>query len=125
MKSTIGEVNELSDIVMHRGDKVDKKFRVINKVTKEPMDIAFDDIFITFKMVYLSETVTFQKRMSNGDIVFHDGYYHFSIMPEDTDNLPFGKYDYDIEVVRNGQIKQTRAGKLYITNEVTYASNEE
>lgn len=68
----------------------------------------------------------FQKRLSNEDIVKkEDGYYHFAIMPSDTDGLLYGEYVFDIEIYNKEPfIKQTILGTLKLTNEVTHAENE-
>ena len=68
----------------------------------------------------------FQKRLSDGDIIKkEDGYYHFAIMPSDTDGLLFGKYFFDIEIYnKNPLIKQTIKGNLVLTEEVTHIENE-
>jgi hypothetical protein len=65
-----------------------------------------------------------QKRLSRNEIVLDsEGYFHFQISPEDTDNLDYGNYKFDIEVVGEG-IKQTFLGELILKDEVTFASNE-
>lgn len=46
-------------------------------------------------------------------------------MPEDTDNIDYGTYYYDIELIRGDQIHQTFVGKLIITEEVTFAGDTE
>jgi len=45
-------------------------------------------------------------------------------MPEDTDNMCFGEYMFDIELVIVGELKQTFVGKFILTAEVTFAENE-
>lgn len=112
-------------IVLPRGDRTSKKIAIRESATGEITDIEFDDIYFTVKRVFLAEEFKFQKRMSAGTIVKdEEGYYHFTILPEDTNDLPFGDYDFDIEIVKNGAIKHTTVGVLTLTKEVTYASNE-
>jgi hypothetical protein len=45
-------------------------------------------------------------------------------MPEDTNNLDFGEYMFDIELVIEGQMKKTFTGRLRLTEESTHATNE-
>lgn len=112
-------------IVLPRGDRTSKKIAIREKGSQELTDIEFDDIYFTVKRVYLAEEYRFQKRYSTGQIIKgEDGYYRFTILPEDTNGLPFGNYDFDIEVVKNGAIKHTTVGVLTLTKEVTFASNE-
>jgi hypothetical protein len=87
--------------------------------------LTFDDIYFTVKRGYLNQEFKFQKRLSDGTITKNEeGYYLFSILPNDTNNLPFGDYDFDIEIVKDDAIKQTTVGVLTLTKEVTYQSNE-
>ena len=50
--------------------------------------------------------------------------YTFNIEPEDTDNLDYGTYVFDIELIKTGEIKQTSVGQFTLTSEVTFAENE-
>ena len=111
-------------IRMPRGDI--RSFKIAIKDPQgEITEITFDDIYFTVKRVFLAEEFRFQKRYSDGSITKDsEGYYHFRILPEDTNGLPFGDYDFDIEIVKNGAIKQTTVGVLSLTKEVTFASNE-
>lgn len=112
------------EIIFPRGDRVSKKIAIREK-SGDITEIEFDDIYFTVKRKYLNQDYTFQKRLSTGAITKDsEGYYHLTLLPEDTDGLPFGDYDFDIELVKNGAIKQTTVGILTLTKEVTYATNE-
>lgn len=114
------------EITFPRGDMVSKIIAVREKSTGDITDLEFDDIYFTVKRQYLNKEYNIQKRLSDGSITKDDdGYYHLTLLPEDTDKLPFGEYDFDIELVKNGAIKQTTVGILTLTREVTFASNEE
>lgn len=65
-----------------------------NTITARP-----EDIFFTVKADYRKEEYLIQKRLSDGGIVFdsEDGYYYITLLPEDTDRLPFGRYYCDIK----------------------------
>lgn len=115
------------EIVMPRGDYRKIKFEIGNKNKNESVkDIVFDDIYITFKQYVNNKKALFQKRLSNGDInKDEEGYYHFAILPEDTEKLDYGKYFFDIEVYKKEPlIKQTFVGILELTPEVTFKENE-
>lgn len=112
------------DIKMPRGDIRTVHFTVTDDSGNDT-SILFTEIYATFKKSYSSQQYLFQKKLSDGSIIMLDeGDYQFVIRPEDTDNLPFGTYVFDIELVYQDQIKQTFVGELKLTNEVTFASNE-
>jgi len=112
-------------IVMPRGDLVKKTF-VIRMPDKTPYTDALDEIYLTVKKSYLERNYKFQKRLSDGGIEYiGDGRYKFAIEPEDTNTLEFGDYDFDIEIVKIGEIKKTFTGTLTLTMESTHAVNEE
>ena len=82
-----------------------------------------DKIFFTVKQNNITNTVVFQK--TKDDMEFVDGTYTFTILPEDTVNLPYGTYKYDLEVVNGEDYKKTISiGDFNILDEVTFASNE-
>ena len=83
------------------------------------------NIWFTVKASANSSIVIIQKRLSNGSII-HDGeYYHFTLLPADTDMLEIGHtYRYDIEVKTAAGIRTIAKGCLAITEEVTHAADE-
>jgi hypothetical protein len=111
------------EIKMCRGDIFSFSFdiKIDGTKTTEPMD----DIYMTVKRTYLEQSYIFQKRLSDGSIVSDgSGTYTIQIEPEDTNNLTFGTYDFDIELVKLPSIKRTFNGKLILDKESTYATNE-
>lgn len=109
------------EIVMPRGD-----LRVIQfGVSSHGVPYTdLDEIYFTVKKSVASKTVNMQKKLSTGDIVLIDDKFQFTIMPEDTDNLEYGRYVFDIEVIKTGVIKETSVGSLTLTSEVTFADDE-
>ena len=112
-------------IIMHRGDYTKKKINILDSSGNKPK-IDFDEIYITFKYSAVSQGFLFQKKLSTGEVTKHeDGSYTFEILPEDTNNLGFKDYNFDIELVcKKPKIKQTFLGILTLTEEVTHAINE-
>ena len=112
-------------ISMPRGDYRNFKFKPRNKDGTDA-DVNFDEIYITFKISRNITEMLFQKRLSNGDITTdEEGYYHFSILPEDTEELSFKTYYFDIELYKEEPLlKQTIVGKLELTDEITHKENE-
>lgn len=112
-------------ITMPRGDYKQIKFKMKNKDGTD-FNINVDEIYITFKNSYYTKEALFQKRLSKKEIIKkEDGYYHFEILPEDTEKLGYGEYYFDIQMCNETpKIKQTKLGKLIITQEVTHKENE-
>lgn len=111
-------------ITMPRGDIRHVSF-TISDCEDEPVDYEFDDIYFTVKESFSRSSYLFQKKLSAGTITEENGVYWFTIMPEDTNNLKFKTYDFDIEIVSEAdEIKQTFVGTLELTKESTHASNE-
>lgn len=108
-------------INMPRGD-----YRPITINIKNLSVTELDEIYITCKKNSKVKDFLFQKKLSNGTITKdEEGYYHFGIMPEDTEELNYGDYYFDIEVYNeNPLIKQTIVGTLKLTDEITFAENE-
>lgn len=111
-------------IIMPRGDIRHVSF-TISDSQDEPVSYEFDDIYFTVKDSYSRSAYVFQKKLSDGTIREEDGTYWFTIMPEDTNELKFKTYDFDIEIVSEAdEIKQTFTGVLELTPESTHAENE-
>lgn len=105
-----------------RGDTAKFKFRRYNADGNVIGTIA-DEIYFTVKVNSYTQECVLQKKLE--DMTFdEDYYYHITINPEDTDELDYGTYRYDIEVVQDGN-KTTTVGELILKEEVTFASNEE
>lgn len=112
---------ELS-ITMPRGDLETVSFKL---ESGETLYTDADEIYFTVKTTFNKTDYLIQKKLSDGTIILmSDNSYEFKIMPEDTDDLNYGKYVFDIEVVKNGSIKKTFVGDFILTQEVTFAENE-
>lgn len=124
------KAGELIVMELIRGDTKTFTFRRVSRDTKEPILTKATKVYFTVKRNATDKQPLFQKTID--DMTFdEDGYYHFTILPEDTNDLSFGQYVYDIEVIvgDNGEYKQTispRSPKnvFEILEEVTYACNE-
>lgn len=104
-----------------RGDTGKYKFRRRN-ADGNIIGTKADAIYFTIKKDAYTDDFVLQKTLE--DMEFdEDYYYHFTIAPEDTDDLDYGTYRYDIEVVQDGN-KTTTVGEFVLKEEVTFASNE-
>ena len=109
---------------MPRGDIYPVSFTVYASET-EVSDIDFTQIYMSCKKKVEDRNVLFQKTLTGGTITKLDtGIYQFRIEPEDTNNLKFGDYVFDIELIYENEIKQTLYGTLRLSEEVTTAENE-
>lgn len=111
-------------IKMPRGDRRDLKFSIKDR-SGEIISTDFDEIYFSCKKGFNNPEVLFQKKLSDGTITKDENsIYHLAIIPTDTDNLRYGNYVFDIELVIENSLKQTTVGELLLTNEVTHARNE-
>ena len=106
---------------MVRGDTFRFKFKRKTNNGEIIIDLP-QKMYITFKYGDEKEPL-FQKTLDNG-ITFDSEYYHVVINPEDTNDLPFSKLAYDIEVINGDKVKTIYVGELELTKEVTFACNE-
>lgn len=112
------------NISFARGDSFIKGFQLRNESTKEPITQDFDEIYFTMKKNYSRNEYVLQKTLSGGGIVADgDGHYTLTLLPGDTAALPFGEYDFDIELDR-GDFVRTFCGKITLTKESTHATNK-
>jgi hypothetical protein len=84
-------------------------------------------MWITFKDTCNCEDSLFQKTLDNG-ITYNteDNYYRFQILSEDTAELPYGIYGFDIAILNEEGAKKTllKAGVLEILKHYTKKANE-
>lgn len=107
---------------MVRGDskayKFQRKDREGNILTDTPTTL-----FFTVKTSFKTQEYVLQKNLENMFIT-QDGYWHFVLNPEDTENLSYGKYCWDIQVVQDGFKTTISRGHLFLTDESTWKENE-
>lgn len=82
-----------------------------------------EDLYFTVKQNQNSSKVLFQKRYPE-DIEFSEGYYVFEITSEDTSNLAYGTYQYDIELKSGEYVKTLGLGTITLTDEITFRRDE-
>lgn len=113
-------------VTMARGDIHLIRFQVTDEDTGDISQVDFTEIYFSVKRNALERNVLFQKTLSTGGIAkIGTGDYQIRIEPEDTENLEFNrKYDFDIQIEFEDQIKQTKCGELYLEKEITCSWNE-
>lgn len=107
---------------MIRGDTAGFYFQEIDQ-SGEPMTNKADKVFFTVKNRPTDQDFVLQKTIE--DMEFDEsGNYTFTIQPADTNELKFGKYFYDIEVIRDGVKTTLTLDEFIIEPEVTWVENE-
>ena len=115
-------------ISIPRGDTKHLKINVRDSQGQH-IDFDLDYVYLTVKKNFTDTEPKFQKSLSSGTISkLESGIYQTVIMPEDTDHLAYGRYVFDIEVIKGDisapTFKTTKVGEFIIDNESTFARNE-
>lgn len=109
------------NIQFARGNQFPLSFKIKDAQKVNLTDADVDEITITCrKEPNKNSDVLFQKKLSDGTIVYDLEIEKFVwwIKKEDTENLKYGDYGYDIEVIK-GDIIATKVGSFQITDEYT------
>lgn len=111
-------------MIITRGDYKLFKFQRKNK-NKEVITDLPNKMYFTVKDSSYKKQVLFQKTLTNGITYTQDNYYHIEILPEDTNNLDYGDYKYDIEIIYDDNKPKTIKKDIFtIDDEVTHKENE-
>ena len=112
------------DISFVRGDTFAFKVNVslYNKTILTSDDV--ESIFITVRKEPTSLCeIIFQKTIDN--IIFEDGYINCTFLPQDTQNLPYGKYYFDIEITLKNGYRKSKLYNFTRTEETTIHEEEQ
>ncbi len=84
-----------------------------------------EKMFFSVKNDGYENDVLFQKKLDAG-IKFDDstGIYEILIFPEDTDDLDFCNYKYDLQIIDNNIKETLMSGFFSILEEITNKNNE-
>lgn len=108
-------------INLTRGDTLTLKFQRKNSdgeiITPKPSEVIF-----SVKSNYNSTKTLIQKKLSDGTIEYNEEtfYYTFKLEHDDTKELAYDEYKYDIEVQFDNEVKTIALGSLNLTHEVTF-----
>ena len=80
-------------------------------------------MYLTIKQNEYEKQALIQKTFDNG-IRFENNTYYVDFVPEDTDDLSFGEYVYDIEIINGDIVKTIKKDTFIIESEVTHKENE-
>lgn len=106
------------EIIMHRGDQFPVSFKIKNK-SDGTYITEVDDMYITFrKNPSKVSPVLFQRKIEDIEFESETNKFRFYILKEDTENLEYGTYGFDIEITIGDLIK-TKTGVLVLEDEYT------
>lgn len=94
------------------------------EITENNESVTVDSIYFTVKNDTHTDEILFQKKLNDGITLTND-VYNITIDPSDTDSLDYGRYAYDIEIIKNSIKKTIAVGVLDIKEEVTFVINED
>lgn len=117
-------VGNLQTIGINRGTSLKLRAQRKNYEGKPITEIA-EEIYFIVKKRWTDKTALITKDLS--DMVFdEEGYYHFTIKPEDTENLPYGEYVWDFTAIEdNDAYRQKPAHGIFIVgNSAGWIINE-
>lgn len=112
-------------IEFYRGDTASFHFHR-EDANGEVIMTRADRIFFTVKLKSKVYEIPYAFQKRDEDFTFDEnGEYHFTIEPEDTNDLDFRElYLYDLEVITDGVKTTIASGLLILKTEVTDAANE-
>ena len=112
----------MDNLILMRGDTHNFKFQRLDN-NGNPILSPAEKVYFTMKNSTGTIEPVLQKTIE--EMTFDEnGFYHFTIEPDDTNNLDPRAFVYDVEVI-NGDYKQTISkGSVTIIADVTIPANE-
>lgn len=108
---------------MTRGDTA--KFKFQRKDSEgNVIETKADKCWFSVKTNDTQQNVVIQKTIEDMDFSEEDFFYRLTIEPNDTNNLQYGDYVYDVEVIQDNYKKTISKGQFIIEYEVTFINNE-
>lgn len=111
------------DIEFTRGDTQFFRFQVKDGEGNPIQLKDGDNLYFTVKQNSNSEDVLIQKKYPD-EIQYSDGYFNFVLNSEDTSDMDYGTYNYDIELKSGDYVKTLGQGTITLTEEITFRSDE-
>lgn len=108
----------MAAIEFMRGDSQPIKFRIMKSDDTQPEMSEISTLILTCRKRPREDSeILFQK--NKVDFTFSEGYFRIMFQPEDTENLDYGTYAFDIECTLNNGYRKSLYSEFKITNEVT------
>ena len=112
------------DIEFVRGDTQPIKFQIVDNENRVLKMEENEEIIFTMKKNYNTKSTMLQKKLSDKSIKYDNGYYYMVFEHEDTANLKYGAYVYDIQIMSESMVITAMLGTITLTQEVTHIENE-
>lgn len=109
-------------MTLTRGDTGFYKFQRLD-VNGDPITSIPVSLYFTVKKSFSTNVFIIQKTLSDMTLG-EDNYWHIVIEPEDTINLKYGSYVFDIEVTTDNYVLTICKGQFEITEESTWSENK-
>lgn len=111
------------DIEFPRGDTCPISFDITDSDGNQ-IDLSSAEVYFTVKKNYNTQTYILQKKKSGGDITFDGTTGSLVLTHNDTAELNYGKYVYDIQIKSSNYVKTLALGTITLTSESTWKANE-
>lgn len=111
------------DFEFPRGDTCPISFDITDSEGNE-LDLSTSEIYFTMKNNYNTTSYIVQKKKSLGGITVNGKQGSLVLTHDDTAELNYGKYVYDIQIKSGTYVKTLAIGQITLTNESTFKSNE-
>lgn len=80
----------------------------------EPIIEPSAQVYFVIKNMWRDTSYYVKKTLGDGITFDSDGWYHITIEPEDTENMPYGKYVWDFTVVEDGGDYREKPARGYL-----------
>ena len=117
-------VGNLQTIGINRGTSIRLKAQRLD-ANGQPILTKAEEIYFIVKKRWNDKTALITKDLSN--MTFdRQGYYHFTIAPEDTENLASGQYIWDFTVIEDDDAYRAKPahGTFIVGNSAGWIINE-
>lgn len=111
------------DFEFPRGDTCPVSFEITDN-DGNPLDLTGSEIYFTLKKNYTTSSAIIQKKLTSGTIEVDGNQGSLVLTHDDTAELKYGSYVYDIQIKTGNYVKTLALGKITLTNESTWKSNE-
>lgn len=110
----------MADFSFIRGDSCPLKFQITDSKDEPVLKDDISSLTLTCrKFNFKLSPVIFQKSIDDFTYNEDDGYYYFSFEPEDTRELRYGEYNFDIQAVFSDGYVKTLKSSFGLTAEDT------
>lgn len=111
------------DFEFPRGDTCPISFDITDSEGNS-LDLSSSEIYFTLKKNYNTTNYILQKKKSTSGITIDGKQGSLVLTHNDTAELSYGNYVYDIQIKSGDYVKTLVLGTITLTNESTFKANE-